>query len=83
VSGIRSTSRDTMGVSLMDVSGDSTIVAVARGEASDDDDVEAVAEGDVVDGSHDPSDDVDGSGSVTVIADDPAADLAVEPGAEG
>ncbi len=83
VSGIRSTSRDTMGVSLMDVSGDSTIVAVARGEASDDDDVEAVAEGDVVDGSPDPSDDVDGSGSVTVIADDPAADLAVEPGAEG
>jgi DNA gyrase subunit A len=37
VSEIRATGRDTMGVSLMDVSGDSTIVAVARGEAVDED----------------------------------------------
>ncbi len=40
VSGIRATGRDTMGVSLMDVSGDNTIVAVARGEATDDDDLD-------------------------------------------
>ncbi len=38
VSEIRATGRDTMGVSLMDVSGVNTIVAVARGEATDDDD---------------------------------------------
>jgi DNA gyrase subunit A len=36
VSEIRSTGRDTMGVSLMDVSGDNVIVAVARAEATDD-----------------------------------------------
>jgi DNA gyrase subunit A len=40
VSEIRATGRDTMGVSLMDVSGDNAIVGVARGEASDDDEVE-------------------------------------------
>ena len=38
VSEIRSTGRDTMGVSLMAVSGDNAIVAVARGEAVGDDD---------------------------------------------
>ncbi|MGD9954469.1 MAG: DNA gyrase subunit A [Candidatus Nanopelagicales bacterium] len=41
VSEIRATGRDTMGVSLMDVSGDNAIVAVARGEAGDDEDDEA------------------------------------------
>ena len=47
------TGRDTMGVTLMDVSGDNAIVAVARGEAGDDDDegedgVEPVTDGDGV-----------------------------------
>jgi DNA gyrase subunit A len=37
VSEIRATGRDTMGVSLMDVGADNTIVAVARGEATEDD----------------------------------------------
>ena len=50
VAEIRATGRDTMGVSLMDVSGDNAIVAVARGEAGvDDDDVdgtEPVTDGD-------------------------------------
>ncbi len=43
VAEIRATGRDTMGVSLMDVSGDNAIVAVARGEAGvdDDDDLES------------------------------------------
>ena len=43
VADIRSTGRDTMGVSLMDVSGDNAIVAVALGDADDDeaDDVDA------------------------------------------
>jgi DNA gyrase subunit A len=38
VSEIRATGRDTMGVSLMDVGEDNAIVAVARGEAADDED---------------------------------------------
>ncbi len=38
VADIRATGRDTMGVSLMDVAEGDTIVSVARGEASDDDD---------------------------------------------
>jgi DNA gyrase subunit A len=47
VAEIRATGRDTMGVSLMDVSGDSAIVAVARGDAADDDedDLDETAEG--------------------------------------
>jgi DNA gyrase subunit A len=40
VSEIRATGRDTMGVSLMDVGEDNAIVAVARGEAADDEDVD-------------------------------------------
>jgi DNA gyrase subunit A len=45
VADIRATGRDTMGVSLMDVSGDNAIVSVARGEATDDseDDVDLEA----------------------------------------
>jgi DNA gyrase subunit A len=38
VSEIRATGRDTMGVSLMNVGDDNAIVAVARGEAGDDED---------------------------------------------
>jgi DNA gyrase subunit A len=47
VADIRATGRDTMGVSLMDVSGDNAIVSVARGEATDDseDDVDLEAAG--------------------------------------
>ena len=37
VTDIRSTGRDTMGVSLMSLDDDSAVVAIARGEASDDD----------------------------------------------
>lgn len=62
VSGIRTTGRDTMGVALMGVSGDRTLVAVARAaELSDDaisegDDVE---EGDVAEGDLAPEPDGD------------------------
>ena len=42
VADIRSTGRDTMGVSLMDVSGDNAIVAVALGDAGDDDEADDV-----------------------------------------
>ncbi len=47
VADIRATGRDTMGVSLMDVSDDNAIVSVARGEASDDseDEVDLETEG--------------------------------------
>jgi DNA gyrase subunit A len=47
VADIRSTGRDTMGVSLMDVSDENAIVSVARGEATDDsdDDIETDADG--------------------------------------
>ncbi len=45
VAEIRATGRDTMGVSLMDVSGDNAIVAVARGEAGDDDETEDGVDG--------------------------------------
>ena len=47
VAEIRATGRDTMGVSLMDVSGDNAIVAVARGEAGVDEDDDLDGVGDV------------------------------------
>ena len=72
VAEIRATGRDTMGVSLMDVSGDSAIVAVARGEASDDD-----ADDDLEDGTAGDASTASGSAdeaatakSVTVAEDD-------------
>ncbi|MDA8435971.1 MAG: DNA gyrase subunit A [Actinomycetales bacterium] len=92
VAEIRATGRDTMGVSLMDVSGDNAIVAVARGEASDDtDDDEAEGTG-TTDGAaeHGDSDSTsDGSdvagiaGSVTVIGDDSAIQAQDGPEVEG
>ncbi len=47
VSEIRSSGRDTMGVSLMDVSDEDAVVSVARGEETDDadDDLDDVVEG--------------------------------------
>ncbi len=90
VSEIRATGRDTMGVSLMDVSGDSSIVAVARGEAVEavEDDTEAdsdaeaagVVEG-VVEGAE--GGDIDGAtdapvtpsaGGAGTVADDASTD---------
>ena len=75
VAEIRATGRDTMGVSLMDVSGDSAIVAVARGEASDDD-----ADDDLEDGTAGDASTASGSAdeaatakSVTVAEDDSGA----------
>jgi DNA gyrase subunit A len=79
VADIRATGRDTMGVSLMDVSGDNAIVSVARGEASDDseDDVDLDAESteiDAVEGdASTPAVSADGAAtapSVTVTGDD-------------
>lgn len=61
VAEIRATGRDTMGVALMDVGEDRAIVAVARGEASPDDeldDAEGVVETvDAVDDTGETSDD--------------------------
>ena len=81
VAEIRSTGRDTMGVSLMDVSGDNAIVAVARGDASDDDEdgddegLEVAGDGDATDAPT-PAAESDGAESVTVIDEDlaPAGD---------
>ena len=81
VAEIRATGRDTMGVSLMDVSGDNAIVAVARGDASDDDEdgddegLEVAGDGDATDAPT-PAAESDGAESVTVIDEDlaPAGD---------
>jgi len=75
VADIRATGRDTMGVSLMDVSDDSAIVAVALGDVSDEDepddaeDVDGAT--DVGDASAVPggSDEAAAAGSVTVAQD--------------
>jgi len=65
VAEIRATGRDTMGVGLMDVGEDRAIVAVARGEATpDDDDIEDVDDGDVA-ADADPS-------AVTALASEDA-----------
>ena len=45
VSDVRQTGRDTMGVSLMNVDEDATVVAIARGDASEDDAAETAPEG--------------------------------------
>jgi DNA gyrase subunit A len=78
VAEIRATGRDTMGVSLMDVSGDNAIVAVARGDAADDDedDLDETAEGDAstVPGA---ADEAETATSVTVNDED------VEPAGDG
>ena len=91
VSEIRATGRDTMGVSLMNVGDDNAIVAVALGEASDDDEDDAddavdggesgpdASGGDDTDASSSPSDAADGDPSVTVV-DDPGSDSGVVPG---
>ncbi len=65
VSEIRATGRDTMGVALMDVGSDHSIVAVARGEAADDlDDLDDVDDaGDAAEAVEA----VEAEGSVTVV----------------
>jgi DNA gyrase subunit A len=96
VSEIRATGRDTMGVSLMDLSGDNAIVGVARGEATDDeDDDESGADGgdaqaDTADANDATAAPVAGSTapSVTVSDDDqsdpsPDTDSGTEPRTEG
>ncbi|MCA0328613.1 MAG: DNA gyrase subunit A [Actinobacteria bacterium] len=88
VADIRATGRDTMGVSLMDVAEGVAIVAVARGEAEDDDELDD----DAIDGATDSpadgaTDAAEGSGavapeasSVTVEGEDAAPDGAAEGG---
>jgi DNA gyrase subunit A len=87
VSEIRATGRDTMGVSLMNVGEDNAIVAVALGEASDDEDddetgddgaPETPGDGDTESPSA-PSDAADAGPSVTVV-DDSGSDTGVESG---
>jgi DNA gyrase subunit A len=76
VADIRATGRDTMGVSLMDVSGDNAIVAVALGDMSDDDESDDIEDGDgtveVGDAVAAPggSDEAPAAESVTVAQDD-------------
>ena len=92
VAEIRATGRDTMGVSLMDVSGDNAIVAVARGEATDDEDEDGLyaapdpgSDGDTTgDATHAPGvvDAVETAESVTVIDEGPVAAGDGVPGAE-
>jgi DNA gyrase subunit A len=91
VSEIRATGRDTMGVSLMNVGDDNAIVAVALGEASDDDEDDAddavdggesgpdASGGDDTDASSSPSDAAEADPSVTVEAD-PGSDTGVASG---
>jgi DNA gyrase subunit A len=77
VSEIRATGRDTMGVSLMNVGDDNAIVAVALGEASDDDEDDDESDvdgpdtsgGDDTDTASSPSDVAEAEPSVTVEAD--------------
>jgi len=77
VSEIRATGRDTMGVSLMDVSGVNTIVAVARGEATDDDD-DLDADGVETDGIE--ADGAGADGGTEAVTDD-ASSATVAPDA--
>ena len=85
VAGIRATGRDTMGVSLMDVSGDNAIVAVARGEAAEDDDIDdldvtadpaALGDAGAVPGTTDTAGD---AGSVTVAGEGSPAEPLDDP----
>ncbi len=80
VSEIRATGRDTMGVSLMNVGDDNAIVAVARGEAGDDEDDDdldldapdtdgVVLAGDDTAGADPAAGAVDAAASVTVEPD--------------
>ncbi len=93
VAEIRATGRDTMGVSLMDVSGDNAIVAVARGEAADDEELEDVETDDVEatpddatggdsDGAASTADVAGVAGSVTVTGDDSPSEPQDGPEAE-
>ncbi|MBI1377930.1 MAG: DNA gyrase subunit A [Frankiales bacterium] len=66
VAEIRATGRDTMGVSLMDVGADNAIVAVARGEAGDDDDADGDEPVDGAPGGADAGDAGDAPGSSAV-----------------
>ncbi|MFN8167955.1 MAG: DNA gyrase subunit A [Candidatus Nanopelagicales bacterium] len=69
VAEIRATGRDTMGVSLMDVSGDNAIVAVARGEASDDDEGDDDETGTGVDGGSDGAPEGSAGGDASAAGD--------------
>ena len=60
---IRSTSRDTMGVSLMNLGKDETLIAVARAGEADTDEDEGLAELDVVESA-------EGAAEVTVAAEE-------------
>ena len=91
VADIRATGRDTMGVSLMDVSDDNAIVSVALGEAADEaddeDDTEVDAAGVEVAGDGDASTHAGAAGvapdaeSVTVIEDE--TETGDGPGVDG
>jgi DNA gyrase subunit A len=83
VADIRATGRDTMGVSLMDVSDDNAIVAVARGEASDDseDDDETAVEG--VEGVVADGDASGATGSAEVAATDESVTVIEDEAAAG
>jgi DNA gyrase subunit A len=85
VSEIRATGRDTMGVSLMDVSGDSSIVAVALGDAADDDldDDDATAPDEALVDSPEPSDAAIAGPSDTVNEDDPDLGGPADAGSTG
>jgi DNA gyrase subunit A len=94
VAEIRSTGRDTMGVSLMDVSSDNAIVAVARGDAAEDDELDEdggegaadAAAVEAVAGDASPAatgaEQAGTAESVTVNDDDPAAAGDGEPGTD-
>jgi DNA gyrase subunit A len=56
---IRSTSRDTMGVSLMNLGQDETLIAVARAGESDVDDEEELVEGEPVESTETPDTEAD------------------------
>ena len=84
VADIRATGRDTMGVSLMNLGDDNAIVAVARGEAGDDED-DLDAEGDDLAGG-DGSGVGDDTGVTSDAGDDaaqPASVTVEEPEADG
>jgi DNA gyrase subunit A len=80
VADIRSTGRDTMGVSLMDVSGDNAIVAVALGDAGDDDEADDVDAPDV-ENPGSPDDASTPQGGADEAAPDESVTVAVEDAA--
>jgi DNA gyrase subunit A len=84
VSEIRATGRDTMGVSLMNVGEDNSIVAVARGEADDDEDGEEIDAPEAPDGddttARTDADAASEAAPSVTVDDEPGA---VEPPASG